>query len=681
MSTAWAALIMTEPEIRYAAGALVARKYRVDGVVGAGGMGVVYKVTHERLGKVYAMKTLHQSLASREDFVARFFNEAKIHAKIDSAEDADVNRQGHKNIARIYDCDSAEDGTPFYVMEFLHGASLRKILWYGESRRFDIRRSLDIAISVFDALAYAHRKGVIHRDIKPDNIFIHTIGPFSEVKIVDFGIARILSSPAGTGERFLGTIAYSPREHLLGKPPTPKIDVYAATQVLYLMLVGRTPFAALRTERALGQALLSNTPPVAPLLTTFGEFPEFLASIVASGLSHNPDERPEAHVMARHLRGVKDELGFGNPIDVNATIEELSTAVHTVVGEEGAPDPSSTDKERDRQAIGIAATTPAKDGDTRPEGRPVRKPDVSPAPPSASPGEARAPVAFAHHGATAVSEVVPRHPPTAPSAGDTAPPRSWEPPRSAPEIDHDARTEAGIERALVVESHAVTDTAPMVDRPATPKAALRAPAAGAPSGDAWAARGFVDAQAGTAARKPMNDTEPLPIDFMAMLEKRHPSAAPNAVPATSTISTPEAAVRPAPALRSHVPLRDILMAAGTILAIVFGVLSVTFIFFSRSEASKHVAVPASQVAPLASVAPSAVLPVAEPAAVVPTAASFVAEPVPEVKPAPVKRVDAIRPTPSAKSSNAELLEWKPPPFASAQPAAPLPRKKLPASGL
>ena len=672
---------MAEPEFRYTAGTLVARKYRVESVVGAGGMGVVYKVTHERLGKVYAMKTLHQSLASREDFVARFFNEAKIHAKIDSAEDADVNRQGHKNIARIYDCDSAEDGTPFYVMEFLHGASLRKILWYGESRRFDIRRSLDIAISVFDALAYAHRKGVIHRDIKPDNIFIHTIGPFSEVKIVDFGIARILSSPAGTGERFLGTIAYSPREHLLGKPPTPKIDVYAATQVLYLMLVGRTPFAALRTERALGQALLSNTPPVAPRLTTFGEFPEFLASIVASGLSHNPDERPEAHVIARHLRGVKDDLGFGNPIDVNATIEELSTAVYTVVGEEGAPDPSSTDKERDRQAIGIAATTPSKDADTTPDGRPALKTDPFPAPSAAELAEARAPSRVAHHGATAVSDFVPPHPRTAPSARNTAPPRSWEPPRSAPEIDHDAHTKAGLERALVAESHAPKRTARMPDRPATPKAPLRAPAAGAPSGNDWAARGF-DAQAGPAARKAMNDTEPLPIDFLAMLEKRHPSATPNTVPSTS--APPEAPVRRAPGLRSHVPLRDILLAAGTVLAIVFGVLSVTFIFFSRSEASKPVmAVPARQVAPLASAVPSAVLPVAEPVPlpVVAPIASVVAEPAPEVKPVPIKRVEVTRPTPSAKSSNSDLPEWKTPPFASEQPAAAPPRKKLPASGL
>ena len=80
-------------------------------------------------------------------------------------------------------------------MEFLQGASLRKILWGSESRRFNLRRSLDIAISLFEALAYAHERGVIHRDIKPDNIFIHTIGPFSEVKIVDFGIDRILRSP------------------------------------------------------------------------------------------------------------------------------------------------------------------------------------------------------------------------------------------------------------------------------------------------------------------------------------------------------------------------------------------------------------------------------------------------------------------------------------------------------
>ncbi len=675
---------MAEPEIRYAPGTLIARKYRIEGVIGAGGMGVVYRVTQVRIGKVYALKTLHQSLASREDFVARFFNEAKIHAKIDLAEDADLDRKVHKNIARIYDCDCAEDGTPFYVMEFLQGASLRKVLWNSESRRFDIRRSLDIAISVFEALAYAHERGVVHRDIKPDNIFIQTIGPFCEVKIVDFGIARILSSPAGTGERFLGTIAYSPREHLLGKPPTPKIDVYAATLVLFLMLVGRTPFAALGGERALGQAILSATPPVAPLLTTFGDFPEFLASLVASGLSHNPDERPTAYVMARQLRRVEAELGIVNPIDVNATIEDLSTAVHTVVGEEGAPAPSSTAKERDRQAIGIAATTPAvMEEDTNPDENPAPKTDPAPAPALEAPAEsrnARPATDGARRGATRISDFVPPLALSTPSV-NSSPPRSWEPPRSAPEIDHSAHTRAALERALVAESHAPTHTAPMPDRPATPE---QAPGTG---GDLWAARGFVDA--GTPARKAMNDTEPFPIDFLAMLEKRHPSTAPEALPAPATGTAPPIVTIP----ETRVPTRHIWMTAGTIFAVVFLGLSITSLFFAGSAASKRAAPRSPEVVVTS---PAASQP--EPVAVTPPlpepqvpASAAAASPAPElvlvpaVKPsAPIKHAEVPRPTPSTKSSNSDLLEWRtPPPFASAaeQAAPTAPRKKLPPSGL
>ena len=654
--------VMAEPEIRYAPGTIVARKYRVEGVIGAGGMGVVYKVTHENVDKVYAMKTLHRSLVPNRDLVARFFNEAKIHSKIDSAEDADVNRrQGHKHIARIYDCDTAEDGTPFYVMEFLHGASLRKVLWYGESRSFGIRRSLDIAISIFDALAYAHGKGVIHRDIKPDNIFIHTIGPFSEVKIVDFGIARILSSPAGTGERFLGTIAYSPREHLLGKPPTTKIDIYAATQVLFLMLVGKTPFAALRSEMALGQAILSNTPPIAPRLTSFGDFPEFLTSLVAAGLSHNADERPEAHVMARHLRNVKEELGIGDPIDVNATIEDLSTAVHTVVGEEWAPDPSSTDKERDREAIEIAATADAaEDGDTHPD----PKSSAS----NLSVVGAPAVSVVAHRGATVLSDFVPPHAPSTPSI-NSSPPLSWEPPRSVlPEIDHCAPTNAALERALVAESHAPVHTAPMPHRPAT-----TVPAPGSPE-DLWAARGFVDAKDGSAARKARNDTEPIPIDFLAMLEQRKSSATSNALPTATAGTTPPTVI----ILEKRVPQRHIFLAAGTVFAVLFVGFSVTVLFFTGVAASKRAATRSPEVVvravpnqtSIASVTPPS--PILEPEVPASSSAVTPQAPVPAKPNAPVKRIEVARPTPTAKSSNSDL-EWRAPP--------PPPRKKMPPSGL
>src|SRR6202012_4342947 len=131
---------------------------------------------------------------------------------------------------------------PYYLMERLSGQSLRVIL--EKKGRIDLLHAYHIAIDLLDALDHAHDKNVIHRDVKPDNIFLHrTNAGVTLTKLLDFGIVSMLDSSDGeTGGRFLGTLRYAAPEQLRGERPTPKTDVYAAGLVIYEMIAGRGPF-------------------------------------------------------------------------------------------------------------------------------------------------------------------------------------------------------------------------------------------------------------------------------------------------------------------------------------------------------------------------------------------------------------------------------------------------------
>ena len=331
--------MMNHERLEYAPGEIIGGKYVIEKVLGKGGMGVVYLARHLLLEKSYALKLVRRA-RQHSDLLRRFQKEAKVLVML----------EGHPNITSINDYGIAEDGTPFYVMDLLRGTTLHAIL--RRLSRVRLPYALGVGADMFDALAFAHDKGIVHRDVKPDNLFIHTVGPVWLVKLVDFGVAGFApeTREAITGHAYVGTPTYSAREQLLGAVPSPKMDVYSACHVMFLMLTGQAPFAHLG-DTALAR-LTSEMPPAAPSLSDFGDFPGELVSLVARGLSHDPNERPDALYLAARLQSLRSDAEKNEPVDVSATVEDLPTTVGSIVGEEARRDAQ-------QRELPYAATTPA----------------------------------------------------------------------------------------------------------------------------------------------------------------------------------------------------------------------------------------------------------------------------------------------------------------------------------
>ena len=224
--------------------------YKVIRKIGAGGMGVVYLAHDHRLRRDVAIKTL-QSLDSGDDVKAAILHEARLASSLN-----------HPNICGVYDVGES-DGQPFIVMEFVSGEALNRMLGGGALARDKV---VDFGLQVADALAHAHARGVVHRDLKSSNIMITAEG---RLKLLDFGIAsRTADAPSGytdtrTGVSAVsGTLAYMAPETLRGDPQGPAVDTWALGVVLYEMASGRLPFQA-ATNLELASRILSAEP--APL--------------------------------------------------------------------------------------------------------------------------------------------------------------------------------------------------------------------------------------------------------------------------------------------------------------------------------------------------------------------------------------------------------------------------------
>jgi serine/threonine-protein kinase len=194
--------------------------------IGRGGMGTVWKARHLRLGRTVAVKFLAPELAAQPDFERRLEREARALALL-----------SHPGIVGVHDF-GREEGLGYIVMEYVEGAPLSSAL------PLPIDRAVVVARQVLEALAYAHRRGVVHRDVKPENILMDAAGA---VKVTDFGIARLVSGDADPGITAVGRVVGTPRylapEALAGAAPDPRMDVYAVGIVLREMVMGREPGA------------------------------------------------------------------------------------------------------------------------------------------------------------------------------------------------------------------------------------------------------------------------------------------------------------------------------------------------------------------------------------------------------------------------------------------------------
>ncbi len=270
-------------------------KYIVNRLIGAGGMGVVYEVTKPP-AITGVLKLMGLDIADDVALQRRFFDEVRILAQLD-----------HPNIVRVFDYDTLEDGTPFYVMELLHGGTLRDAI--ASVGRVPPRAAFELTRQLCSALhcAHTHEVQVVHRDIKPDNIFLHTPKHGEPlVKLIDFGVSAF--SDRTEDGTFAGTLSYAAPEQIQGLPSTPAADIYAVGCVLYEMLSGAGPADDVSHgdgPSAAALAYLTHVPRSLAQLAPWA--PPSIVSLVHAALEKDPARRPaSAREFAERLADLEE---------------------------------------------------------------------------------------------------------------------------------------------------------------------------------------------------------------------------------------------------------------------------------------------------------------------------------------------------------------------------------------
>ena len=292
------------PELLVRPGALVGERighYRIESLIGVGGMGEVYLGWDEELGRKAALKLLPEHLMVDETQLSRFKTEARSASALN-----------HPNILTVYEI-GAEGDRQFIATEFIEGVTLRASLASG---RKNLQTALDIAVQVASALAAAHEAGVVHRDIKPENIMLR---PDGYVKVLDFGIAKLTEQRPGSGfnERataalqtrpglVLGTGRYMSPEQARGQKVDARSDIWSLGVVLYEMVGGIPPFLGETPSDCIASILTTEPPPLSGVLA---DVPSKLETILEKALRKNSDERYQTiKEMLADLRELKGEL-------------------------------------------------------------------------------------------------------------------------------------------------------------------------------------------------------------------------------------------------------------------------------------------------------------------------------------------------------------------------------------
>ncbi|NGO71148.1 Stk1 family PASTA domain-containing Ser/Thr kinase [Streptomyces boncukensis] len=254
-------------------GRVLDRRYRVDARIAVGGMATVYRAMDTRLDRVLALKVMHPSLSTDEAFVGRFIREAKSAARL-----------SHTNVVGVYD--QGTDGTYVYLaMEYVAGCTLRDVL--RDRGALQPRAALDIVEPVLAALGAAHRAGLVHRDVKPENVLI---GDDGRVKVADFGLVRAVDSQSGvTTDSILGTVSYLAPEQIEHGTADTRADLYACGVMLHEMLTGAKPHSGGTPAQVLYQHLHEDVPAPSALAPGVGQP---LDALVARAAARHPEQRP-----------------------------------------------------------------------------------------------------------------------------------------------------------------------------------------------------------------------------------------------------------------------------------------------------------------------------------------------------------------------------------------------------
>jgi eukaryotic-like serine/threonine-protein kinase len=285
-------------------------RYKLLQRIGSGGMSLVYKAQDLSLGRLVAVKVMHESLTDDEGFLQRFQQEAHAVANLT-----------HPNIVTVHDIGQDEDGNGQYrhyiVMEYVEGKTLKQIIRevYGQNGRFfPLNRALDLTIQICAGIGYAHRANLVHCDVKPQNVLVtHD----DRVKVADFGIARAMSQATShQPQQVWGTPQYFAPEQAAGEAPTPASDVYAIGVILFELLSGQLPFTA-ESHTALALKHLQEEP---PLVSQYNPaVPRQIEQIVKKVMAKEPSGRYRTagqlgRILSTYRQTTQEETGSVYPV-------------------------------------------------------------------------------------------------------------------------------------------------------------------------------------------------------------------------------------------------------------------------------------------------------------------------------------------------------------------------------
>ncbi|MBX9953279.1 MAG: serine/threonine protein kinase [Candidatus Obscuribacterales bacterium] len=307
-------------------GALIDERYRVEGLIAKGAVGSVYKAKQELLGRQVALKVLHGYLGADPESLVRFHREAKA-----------ISRLEHPNLLTLYDFGMTSDGQPYFVMDLLNGTTLAKVL--SKEGRLEAKRAIAIVKQVLEALSEAHKKGIVHRDIKPPNIvLIEKEDTKDFVKLVDFSIAKMADNSTADPVQLTvdgiicGSPAYMSPEQCRGGDVDGRSDIYSIGIVLFEALTGKRPFSA-KDLVSLMYLHVNDVPPKLSDIEPELQFPSMLEDMISSTLAKDPAARPQSvEALLAKLSSVLEECNDnlpGAPVANSHTIQEDASPLFT----------------------------------------------------------------------------------------------------------------------------------------------------------------------------------------------------------------------------------------------------------------------------------------------------------------------------------------------------------------
>ena len=286
-------------------------RYTITRVVGAGAMGTVYGAGQANVDREVAVKFLAGEAARDEQVVQRFQREAKVLAKLQ-----------HPNSLTLLDTGTTEEGRIFIVTELLHGSPLDELL--KEKGPLDLPKTVQVMSQTCEALQEAHDHGIVHRDLKPGNLFLVRVGRQEIIKVLDFGIARLLEDNTKTAAgTVLGTAAYMSPQQAQGMPVDHRSDLYSLGAIAYQCLTGEMPFSA---DTVVGMLMKHVSEPPMPFsqLDPPVHIPQALDDLIMKLLEKDPDDRPQSAAdVIEMARAIDRQLHGGSPFSPVTTQPEM----------------------------------------------------------------------------------------------------------------------------------------------------------------------------------------------------------------------------------------------------------------------------------------------------------------------------------------------------------------------